>query len=801
MASDGKVTISTELDNSGIEKGVKQIKGSLGGLSGVVKKLGVAIAAAFSVKQIVSFAREASQASMQLSDALTGLQSILEGQGRSFSEAQRFIEEYTQDGLIPATNAITAYKNLASRGYDDSQIRSVMTALKDASAYGRQASMTMGDAVQSATEGLKNENSILVDNAGVTKNVAKMWEEYAASIGTTANNLTQQQKIQAEVTGILQETRFQTGDAATVAGTLSGQLQQLSFNFNNLKIAIGNAINPIIQSLLPTINAAVQALTRFTNAVASVVGLIFGKASVQASTLAESNDSIAATASAGAAAEEELADATTAAGKAAEKSLASFDEINKLQDSSGGGGGASSGAGGGGSSSSTSSTTADAEVEDTISPKLQAIIDKIKAMSEEIKTALQPSIDAWSEAFSGMGSAVENVKDRIGAAWSDLKDNSLAPFGKYIITKFVPSIVNTFSKTFAPIFADVMPAVMDVWATDFENTCAVISEACDLLERIFEGVSTIFSDMCESISNNWNTYGSALLQGFEDFQDGLWKIWWHIYDNIISPVVDAIGETLSWLWDKHLKTLWDDIVEFILSVSENILALWNSFLKPLVDFLIALFAPVITNAISLIVDAVSIAVAFVSDAIGAVLTFLDGLIQFVVGVFTLDWERAWGGLIKVFEGVWKGLEAVVKGAANTIIWVINTLISAIYSGIAGIVNGLGNIVSNVGNMLGKKWGFSVPARAPKIPYLAQGAVLPANKPFLAMVGDQKNGTNVEAPLETIKQALAEVMAMQESGDINITFTGDLAQLGRILKPVIEKENRRVGGSLAKEVTG
>lgn len=106
------------------------------------------------------------------------MQSILDGQGRSFSAAQSFIEDYTKDGLIPATNAITAYKNLAMRGYDDSQIQQVMAALKDASAFGRQASYTMGEAVESATEGLKNENSILVDNAGVTKNVAKMWEEF-----------------------------------------------------------------------------------------------------------------------------------------------------------------------------------------------------------------------------------------------------------------------------------------------------------------------------------------------------------------------------------------------------------------------------------------------------------------------------------------------------------------------------------------------------------------------------------------------------------------------------------------------
>ena len=45
----------------------------------------------------------------------------------------------------------------------------------------------------------------------------------------------------------------------------------------------------------------------------------------------------------------------------------------------------------------------------------------------------------------------------------------------------------------------------------------------------------------------------------------------------------------------------------------------------------------------------------------------------------------------------------------------------------------------------------------KIPKLAQGAVLPPNQPFLSVVGDQRNGTNIEAPLDTIRQAVAEVM--------------------------------------------
>ena len=82
-----------------------------------------------------------------------------------------------------------------------------------------------------------------------------MWKDYAQSIGKGVDSLTQYEKIQAEVNGILSETRFQTGDAAKVAQSYSGQVSQLTFNFNNLKVAIGNALIPIVQAILPHINA------------------------------------------------------------------------------------------------------------------------------------------------------------------------------------------------------------------------------------------------------------------------------------------------------------------------------------------------------------------------------------------------------------------------------------------------------------------------------------------------------------------------------------------------------------------
>lgn len=297
-----------------------------------LKKLASTVAMAFGTAAIINFGKESVKAASALNDAWMGLESIVASQGKSFSKAKAFINDYISDGLVPLENAVTAYKNLAARGYSTEQIEKTLTALKDAAAFGRQASYSLGDAVSSATEGLKNENSILVDNAGVTKNVAKMWDDYAKSIGTTANNLAQAQKIQAEVNGILEETRFQTGDAAKLVNTYSGQVAMLGYNFQQLKVAVGNALIPIAQAVLPGINAIIAAFTKLANVFAKVTAMLFGKSTqVKATTGVESSATGAADAT------DKLAESTEGVGEASKKAAkdmkgaqAGFDELNIL---------------------------------------------------------------------------------------------------------------------------------------------------------------------------------------------------------------------------------------------------------------------------------------------------------------------------------------------------------------------------------------------------------------------------------------------------------------------------------------
>lgn len=165
------------------------------------------------------------------------------------------------------------------------------------------------------------------------------------------------------------------------------------------------------------------------------------------------------------------------------------------------------------------------------------------------------------------------------------------------------------------------------------------------------------------------------------------------------------------------------------------------------------------------------------------------------------WSSAWTALGNTVKKIWDGIVGTIKTAINSVISLVNGMISAVVGGVnavIGVLNGFSFDVPEFaqGALGTAKIGFNIdPITAPQIPYLAQGAVIPANHEFLAVLGDQTNGTNVEAPLETIQEALAEVLAAQGGQDITIRFAGDLAQLVRLLNPYIDKENNRRGARL------
>lgn len=207
----------------------------------VAAELAKAASAALAYQYIVVKSIDASN---EYTAAIMGLASAARFSGEDIDATLNKAVALTADGLMSTSEAALALKNLLSRGFTADQAIEMINRLKDSAAFGKQASLEFGQAVVSATEGLKNENSILVDNAGVTKNVSVMWKEYAAQIGVTVDSLSQAQKREAEYSGIMRETEGQMGNSALAADSLMGATARMNKATNDAAIAFGQALTP-----------------------------------------------------------------------------------------------------------------------------------------------------------------------------------------------------------------------------------------------------------------------------------------------------------------------------------------------------------------------------------------------------------------------------------------------------------------------------------------------------------------------------------------------------------------------------
>lgn len=131
--------------------------------------------------------------------------------------------------------------------------------------------------------------------------------------------------------------------------------------------------------------------------------------------------------------------------------------------------------------------------------------------------------------------------------------------------------------------------------------------------------------------------------------------------------------------------------------------------------------------------------------------------SYIAPVFTAAW---WLNLGKTI------MNGLISGIERGINWVLGG-VSDMVNGITGILNKIPGV--NIGRV---NWGNV------HIPRLAQGAVIPANREFLAVLGDQKHGTNIEAPLDTIKQAVAEVLGQGSDRPITIIVQMDGKEMFR-----------------------
>ena len=273
------------------------------------------------------------------------------------------------------------------------------------------------------------------------------------------------------------------------------------------------------------------------------------------------------------------------------------------------------------------------------------------------------------------------------------------------------------------------------------------------------------------------------IQAWSDIQTAWAPVGKWFYDNVGKPVSDKFQELLGVIgdcWKKLwpvVQEVWENILAYLGKVFVNI---WNTVV------------PIMQN----------ILIMFTGILIG-VMDIFEGIIKFFTGVFTGDWKLAWDGITQIIKGAWNVVYSTIKGIANSIIDIINGMVKASVLGINAVIKAMDALSFTMPDWLGgQSLSLNIPTigKVPQIPHLAAGAVIPPNSRFAAILGDQKSGTNIEAPENLLRQIMSEELS-KSNQNVNVSFGGSMAELVRVLKPHIDKENVRVGNSLIKNVPG
>lgn len=200
--------------------------------------------------------------------------------------------------------------------------------------------------------------------------------------------------------------------------------------------------------------------------------------------------------------------------------------------------------------------------------------------------------------------------------------------------------------------------------------------------------------------------------------------------------------------------------------------------------------PLVVAGIAAILFAITTLAGNGEQLIGNLKQTFSGLVTFLDGLINLDIEK-----------MLSGLKGMVSGALNTVLTIVGSVINLIIRGLNWLIEKINSISFDVPDWVpgigGKSWGPNIPlVKEWQIPQLAQGAVIPPNREFLAVLGDQRSGTNIETPLATMVQAFKQALAESGySGSSEAYLVLDRDVVGRVVYRLNKAEGNRIGVNL------
>lgn len=788
--ADGTVIIDITADPKKAINGINNVKKSVNGLASAAKKLTGILVAAFAVDKIVQFGKEA----IELGSDVAEVQNVVDV---AFGDMSYMVEDFADRAItsfgmseLAAKRTASTYMAMASNmGVTQQQAAEMAITLAGltgdvASFYNisqELADIKLRSVFTGETETLKD--------LGIVMTQANL-EAYALANGINRSfqSMSQSEQLILRYNYVLDQLSLASGDFVRTQDSWANQTRILSMQWQEFMSIIGQALIQVLLPVIRVLNQIVSSLIDIANAFNVAISAIFGGATTQIQQTQSAVGDVSSGIDEAVDNQNALTDATKETNKEQQKSLATFDEINTLSSGTGGAGSSgSAGAGGVGLSQFTPITS-----ENIVESGAE---NKILDLIERLKNAFQPFEDSFNRAFANISAGANRLFDVFRDIWNDIRSlgsplydwftNEFTAFlNQFILT--VGTIVGGLLDSVAMVLSDlwnrllfpalqqfitaILPALTE-WSTQFLMTVELLFvEVKALFDQIWQDAFVPFLDLLADIwtglwegwLNVWNEYGEEIFSKIREAISSTFDTLQNIWETIAAPIWQTFMDTLDELWNEHFQPLWENIVEFATLLGELALTIYNNFILPIVNWFVDTFGPGIAGTVSTVIEVLGGFVGIAVDVANGVLEALNGVLNFLIGVFSGDWERAWDGIGQVFTGAWNGIVGALEGAINLIIRGVNWLISQLNK----VSFSIPDWVPAIG---GKSFGFNIPKISEvSIPRLATGSVIPPNREFLAVLGDNKKETEVVSPLSTMKQAVLE--AMRESGISDGTIT-------------------------------
>ena len=403
------------------------------------------------------------------------------------------------------------------------------------------------------------------------------------------------------------------------------------------------------------------------------------------------------------------------------------------------------------------------------------------------------------------------------------------------------------------IFTDSFLGVQEI-AMQFGNDLVYIitepiNENKDLIKQTLQGILEPISSILRTIKQGiqdtfatfWDVYNTYIAPAVENIKNGFTRMLntvLTVWNENIRPMLDEWAAKFNTLWTEHLQPMINNFLGFIGKLINGLSELWNNILVPFFSWIYENVTPILVPMIKAIGNVFMNVFGIISDILNGAYQLFSGLIDFIVGVFTGNWDKAWNGIKEVFsgvwtaikgffEGIWNSIKDVAKGAIETVknvissvldtistiwnnvwnglkttvtnifksIWsviksVINSILGGIESMANGVIKGINTIIKALNNLHfdipdwipfglgGKSFGFNIPQLSNvSLPRLAEGGYVKANTPQLAMIGDNRHQGEIVAPENKLLD-----LYKQANKEIGI---GNNDKIIELLKTIIE----------------